>query len=92
VVKMGTRRLMVLIAILAAFLALPFQCQTGQEAFYGKRASRLFFLADQYWTAERRARAKGEIEQARKFRAHAERIEQQAWIYRQASRHHWECR
>jgi hypothetical protein len=88
---MGTRRLMVLIAILAAFLALPLQCQTQQEALYGKRASRLFLLADDYWAAERQARAKGEIEQARQFRAHAERIEKQAWIYREASHHHWGC-
>ena len=62
-VRMGTRRLMVVIAILAAFLSLPIQCQTAQEAFYGKHEPP---LRPGGRTTGRRASGagKGEIEEA----------------------------
>ena len=88
-IKMRTRSLMIVIGLLCVLMALPFQCRTEQGELYRRRADRHDALASDFRAAERRARAKGDLAAAKQHRLQAERIEQQGWVYRQASYRHW---
>jgi len=87
-IRLGTRRLMITIAVLGVLMALPFQCETPQGELFRHRADRHEYLAATYRAAERLARAKGDNKRAEEYRLHAEWLEDQAWMYRQASYHH----
>jgi hypothetical protein len=84
---MRTRRLMILIGLLGALMAVPFQCR---NELYRFRADRHYELARDARTAELRARARGDHATAEQHWIRAERREAQGWIYRKASYHHWE--
>ena len=87
--KMRTGTLMIVIAFLCVWLALPFEWLTPQGQVYRKAADAHALNAARYRAREREARARGDLDEAERCRAEAGRVERQGWIYRKASRLHW---
>ncbi len=77
------------LVILIVFLVLPFEWLTPQGQVYRKVADSHAASAARKRASERRARAKGDLKEAERYREEAERIERQGWIYRRASYSHW---
>ncbi len=78
---------MIAVAVLGVLMALPLACLSPEGRIFRKRANALDAHAAGYRELERRARLKGDLVEADRCRVHAEQIEEQARIHREASWH-----